>query len=916
MNTKNYFLLIAFLLVSNLLAEDSYGSHSETNLNISTNSEGKKYKFYTAPNGLKILLISDKNAKSAAVVITVYAGSVNEPDQQLGLAHYVEHIVATDYGSYLGKESFRKFIRNQSGYFNAETLKNKTRYFYRVSNESLSESLYKLSDMIFKPSFDSQKSKEEVLLVNDEWAKDRGSDIYIENQIDSLTKSPSSPDARFIIGNSETLKDKKGSLITEEAKKFYAAYYQPKNMQIIIVSEKSIEQLTYEVNENFSEPQGTAQETNKSNKKIEADSLYPKKIFVAEKIEDNKLYIDLPIQKNSHINTLNLQLFNSLFNSREKYSLYDWLKTKNYINDFSASHEITYQSEFDRIAFLLTDSGMQNRNEIIAATFNYIRILEKSEKLNNYYQKLKIKLLNDPSPLNNPDSLSLALYLAVEVEYLSIENIINATRNLPPFNKAEINSLTSLWRPQNSRVWFVSKNEVGTQDVPFFDAKYSTADITTADLISWKLQAGKAYFKFPIYVEPLKTPSNPLAIESLMMPYLYSNKSGVETFVAKPNKANIDDIELLIELNNGIDDNSNIKNRFLANMLAIIYQNKLTNLIYKIKMQDVNILVSIDKFNIINLKIFGGKNEVIKNLSKIVDTLNFSKISNYDYEDAAIIFERSQEYNNSLSLKLESTFGRYLFSSVFGLENHEKIINSLSELEINKYVKTLKSHLFLRTFFVGNLNSLEIEKARRELSFLSKNYKLLDHPLYSELSPPGAYESINIPREDKYKGNAFLCAFFHSKTDIINEASIAIINNIINERIFDELRTRDRLSYKFYSQPLIFTSFYGYKFYIESSSNSFEKINRSLELFIVEIGKAIENFNDSDLKNEKIKLLTSNPLIDLVGYEIDFYNRNYLFDSENTYRKNLNDLNVNDIKKAYKEMFLENRNSVHIEYKD
>lgn len=51
------------------------------------------YRFVELENGLKALLVSDPSAEKAAVACDVRVGSMSDPEDTPGLAHFTEHML-------------------------------------------------------------------------------------------------------------------------------------------------------------------------------------------------------------------------------------------------------------------------------------------------------------------------------------------------------------------------------------------------------------------------------------------------------------------------------------------------------------------------------------------------------------------------------------------------------------------------------------------------------------------------------------------------------------------------------------------------------------------------------------------------------------------------------------------------------
>jgi predicted Zn-dependent peptidase len=95
MMKKFSILLIALLAIVNIsfsqveqTAKDKYGNTYKYYTNDPSNS-----RWYTAKNGLTVILSENKETPRIQTLIAVKAGSSSDPADNTGLAHYLEHLL-------------------------------------------------------------------------------------------------------------------------------------------------------------------------------------------------------------------------------------------------------------------------------------------------------------------------------------------------------------------------------------------------------------------------------------------------------------------------------------------------------------------------------------------------------------------------------------------------------------------------------------------------------------------------------------------------------------------------------------------------------------------------------------------------------------------------------------------------------
>ncbi|CAI7864990.1 unnamed protein product [Closterium sp. NIES-53] len=101
----------------------------------------RQYEALELPNGLTVLLISDPETDKAAAAMDVGVGSLSDPDDAPGLAHFLEHMLFYASEKYPIEDSYSDFLNKHSGRSNAYTAAENTNYQFDVAAEFLDEAL-------------------------------------------------------------------------------------------------------------------------------------------------------------------------------------------------------------------------------------------------------------------------------------------------------------------------------------------------------------------------------------------------------------------------------------------------------------------------------------------------------------------------------------------------------------------------------------------------------------------------------------------------------------------------------------------------------------------------------------------------------------------------------------------------------
>ena len=87
-----------------------------SSVNITKSPEDSRlYRGVTLDNGLRALLISDESTDKSAASLDLNVGSMSDPRDLQGLAHFCEHMLFMGTEKYTKENDFSKFIAEHSG---------------------------------------------------------------------------------------------------------------------------------------------------------------------------------------------------------------------------------------------------------------------------------------------------------------------------------------------------------------------------------------------------------------------------------------------------------------------------------------------------------------------------------------------------------------------------------------------------------------------------------------------------------------------------------------------------------------------------------------------------------------------------------------------------------------------------------
>lgn len=195
------------------------------------------------PNGLAYYIQRHTEpARRAELRLVVHAGALQEDDDQVGMAHLIEHM------GFNGTRNFRKnelveYFRSVGVPFgsglNASTSYESTVYMLRVPTDSatvLDRSLLVLADWAGGIEFDSAEVAKERGVVVEEWRGGQGAGFRIRRQLAPIIYRGSKYAHRTVIGSEESIMSATPALL----RRYYDDWYRPELQAVVVVGDVDV----------------------------------------------------------------------------------------------------------------------------------------------------------------------------------------------------------------------------------------------------------------------------------------------------------------------------------------------------------------------------------------------------------------------------------------------------------------------------------------------------------------------------------------------------------------------------------------------------------------------------------------------------------------------------------------------------
>ena len=162
--------------------------------------------------------------------MTVAVGSMSDPENRYGMAHFLEHMLFLGTEKYPEEGSYQKFVSINDGFSNAYTADDRTNYHFEIAPDYLEEGLDRFSQFFLGPLFNQELIERELKAVNSEHSKNIPNDFRRIRQVKRKAFEENHPARNFATGTLETLAD----VTREELLAFYTSHYSSNRMMLAV----------------------------------------------------------------------------------------------------------------------------------------------------------------------------------------------------------------------------------------------------------------------------------------------------------------------------------------------------------------------------------------------------------------------------------------------------------------------------------------------------------------------------------------------------------------------------------------------------------------------------------------------------------------------------------------------------------
>lgn len=824
-------LMTALLLLSPLTALTPIPDQSHLNIKTPSLQERKVAKF-ALDNGLKVYVVTDPLLDKSGAALMVGRGSLDEPKQFPGLAHFLEHMLFMGTEKYPDENHYWNFISIHGGQTNAFTDGDRTVYMFAISNDAFLEALDQFSWFFTAPLFKQEGIDKERHAVDQEFRNYISNDDWRSMALLQSLSLPDSPLSRFTVGSLETL----SSVTTQDLKEWWQTHYSAKEMALVIYSPLPLDLIEKAVTEDFAHlPDPSPSHTPLS---YSLNSAVTNKLIRAVSVQDSHalyFYFDLDASYYNQAKLLEKALTDEAEGSLQRY-----LEVKG----LASSVEVMMSHASERLPFLvkieLTAKGTQNYEEVIEDFFGTLRLFQQQGIDKTFFDQA-VQAAKVSYAYQTPDNVfKKVMKDATALRDEDIATYPDQTEILTDYDPEKLTKLLQGMDLSHSYVLLLTpQNIAGAATEKWFGTRYKIEEfpegfLTNKELLpEISLRATNPFLPTSFTLVDQKE-------TSLLPEKIYEQESALFYWLADQ-QFHLPVTTLILHIIPEKKWRESAKSALLRDLIASAVKYKLEPLLYQAS--EVGSSLSFEEKEgafLLKVATFSSATQpVIKQIAETIKTLS---LTSEEFE--TIKSSLLQSYQNTLSaepyLMGISLCKEVLSYSAASYEKKASLLRKMSFTLFEKERENLFKKIALQGFFFGNISSHDAEESAGELqktfqtSALSSPY---DPAFFVATKGP-----VSFTKKIKQLGNFAALILEESCFTYKKEAALCLLNRSLIEPFFSELRTQQQTGYIVKNSAPTQPGLLAEIFFAQSTTHDPEELLYRFELFLENFSLDEERF--------------------------------------------------------------------------
>lgn len=514
---------------------------------------------------------------------------------------------------------------------------------------------------------------------------------------------------------------------------------------------------------------------------------------------------------------------------------------------------------------------MKNYPEIVKIFFQYVSLLRESPPQEWIFDEQKgMADVDFKFRQKTPASRFTSRTSSVMQKPLPREWLLSGHSRLRTFDPKLINDALGKIRPDNMRMVIVSRNFPGSWDKKekWYGTEYSHEQIPASlmeglqQAIALPPSARLAELHLPhknnFIPNKLEVEKKEVA-EPAPAPRLLRNDSVARTWWKKDDTFWVPKANVMVSLKNPIIF-ATAENSVKARLFTELVRDALEEYSYDAELAGLQYTVCLDSRGL-ELDISGYNDKLPVLLEQVAVTLRDLEIKDERFD---IVKERlTRGYDN---WQLQSSYqqvGEYMAwlnaERDFVVEELAVDLQNITADAVRLFHKQMLAQLYIEVYAHGNMYKGEALKVTDMVESILKPRTLprSQWPIIRSLVlPPGSNFVFNKTLKDPANVNHCVETFFFvaDRSDQVARAKTLLIDQMVHEPAFDQLRTKEQLGYIVFSSMRVFATVCGFRFLVQSERTP-EYLDRRIEAFLARFGQSLNEMSDTEFEGHKRSLI-------------------------------------------------------------
>jgi len=814
---------------------------------------GMQFASVTLPNKLEVLVVHDSRFKKSSAAMAVMVGSMEDPLNAQGMAHYLEHMLFLGTKEFPEPSEYSTFMETNGGWDNAYTSDEVTNFMFEIDNAAMEGALHRFSRFFVEPLFDDKYLEREKNAVNSEFEKNIKSDGWrLDRFINTLAKQDH-PYGKFSTGSTKTLSDvKRGDVIS-----FYRKYYSSNNMKLVIMSAQPLDQLMDWTHKYFTDvPNFGSQRPQYADDFFDANT--KNRLHFVKSIQDSEdmtVLFNIPNDK-SYWESKPTLILSDILGHEGKGSLLSYLKGQGWALRLTAGPSVWRTFGID---ITLTPSGRAHYEQVLGAIFQYIELVKQKGYPEEIFKEQKALRKIDLDNLEPSASGNRAADFASQMTDYPVDNFLERSYLLEKYSVDDFKKFLSYLNKDNVHAIISSKNEKVSQKEDIFGVEFLSQPLSV------KESSPAPLFMYPEKNEYVPTDFSLYSKNSLGEPKKIEVKDKGEIFFQQ-------DTDLGLAVGHmQINFLSDIPNTPMNDLLNSLFERgkveELREWAYPITQARYNFYIQSRNGDEINLNVSG----YTQRLGKVAKDFIFDKENNRKLSELKIDEKTFKDVKDKYKKDLQNVedmvaiqrlgFEWQTLSDTKALRWQDTLalVDKVTLKDVQDFGKKFFTKVHLRAVAYGNVKE-EDYKDLIESTFTD----LGSTPLASDVAAKKRSEFRILPDGKKYsmlvkgKNNNHAMMTFYKLADwsLESQAKTLVLDQILSQPYFAELRTNQQLGYVARGSGSWNNGFIGLMGMLQSGKYASNDLMEKSDKFINEFLKTqSEKTTDEELKPVKSSLV-------------------------------------------------------------